>query len=124
MVNANTEITELLQEIRDLLKPISVCFEEQYAEIQHQCLEERFEEFEELLTPARRDLFPLLFDPRRLSQAQIAEIVGTTQPTVSRFINALVERGLIEQTLDDTGAAVYKDPHGLKKLMEATNGQE
>jgi hypothetical protein len=83
-------IISLLQEIRDLLVPVSVCHEERYAEIQQMRLEEKVKLFESIMSPVRWRIFPLLFDPTRPSQAQIAERVGTTQPTISRFVTVLL----------------------------------
>lgn len=113
------EILELLRKIHDLLVPVSAYFEEQFAKTQRQRLGVKLEEFETLLTPVRRDIFPLLFDSRHPSQVEIAKEANTTQPTVSRFINALLERGLIEQTKDKTGTVIYEDKFNLRKLMEA-----
>lgn len=118
-------ILEVLGNIRDLLVPISACFEDQYKEIQRQQLGSKLEELEALLaTSQRRNIFPLLFDPRPLSQVDIAKEARTTQSTVSRFISALLEHGLIEQTRDETGAVIYKDRFSLRKLMEAQNERD
>ncbi len=85
--------------------------------------EARFRELEPLLTSQRRAVFRLLFDSRHLSQAQIAEEVNTTQPTVSRFISALLAHGLIDQARDETGTVVYKDKFNLAERMEEGNGR-
>jgi len=37
---------------------------------------------------------------------------------VSRFIKALLEHGLIEETKDETGTVVYVDKFNLVGLME------
>jgi len=103
---------------------MSACFEEQHAEIRRQRSEAKLGELESLLTAKRRDIFPLLFDSRHLSQVHIAEEANTTQPTVSRFIKELLECDLIGQTRDETGTTVYEDNLGLRKLMEASNEQE
>lgn len=122
MTDSRDDILEALREIRDLLVPISAYFEKQYAEIQRQQSEEKLKELEALLTTdKRRNIFPLLLDPRHLSQAEIAKKAETTQPTVSRFIKALLERGLIEETEDETGTMIYEDKFNLRKLMEARN---
>ena len=118
MTHSTDDIRPLLEEIRDLLEPISACFEDEYRELQLQRTEAKHEELEEMLTPTRRLIHALLFDPRRLSQQAIADEAGTTQPTVSRFVSALLERGLIEQTKDRNGNIVYQDPLGLRKLAE------
>lgn len=124
MTDSRDDILQLLIEIRNLLEPISACFKDQFAEIQRQELGARFEEFEALLTSKRRRIFPLLFDPRRLSQVEIAEEAGTTQPTVSRFISELLEHGLVEQTKDETGATAYEDKFGLTSLMGVRNERD
>ncbi len=118
MADSRDDILQLLIDIRDLLEPISACFKEQFVEIQRQQLGAKFEEFEALLTSKRRSVFPLLFDPRHLSQVEIAREAQTTQPTVSRFVSELLERDLIEETKDETGTTVYEDKFGLRRLME------
>lgn len=119
MADSEKEILELLREIHRLLVPISVCFEERFEEIQHQQAGEKFKELETLLTTdLRRGIFPLLFDPRQLSQAIIAEEAGTTQPTVSRFINLLLKHDLVDQVEDEVGNMVYVDKFDLVSLME------
>lgn len=119
------EILEVLKKLHDLLVPISACFEEQYEEIQRQRFGPKLEEVEALLTTSkRRKILPLLFDPGRLSQVDIAKEAGTTQATVSRFISALLKRGLIEQTKDETGTVAYEDKFNLKRLMEAQNERD
>ena len=117
MVADRNELLETLREIRDLLVPISAGFEEQYLETQRRKLGSKLGKFEETLTATRKDIFPLLFDPRRLSQAQIAELAHTSQPTVSRFVAALVKEALIEQIEEEAGT-VYRDKYGLAKLLQ------
>jgi len=113
------EILEVLRNIHDLLVPISACFEKRYKKIQSQRFGSKLEELEALLTTSkRRKIFPLLFDPQRLSQVGIAKEAGTTQATVSRFISALLKRDLIEQTKDETGTVLYVDKFNLVGLME------
>lgn len=121
MVDSNGEILQALKEIHDLLVPVSACFEDQYKEILQQQSEVRFRELEPFLTAQRRLIFPLLFDSPPLSQVQIAEEANTTQPTVSRFINALLKHDLIDQAKDETGTVVYEDKFNLAKRMEDAN---
>ena len=121
MTDSDKEILELLRSIHDLLVPISAYFKERYAETQHQRSGAKLKELEALLTYERRNVFPLLFDPRRLSQVQIAKETNITQPTVSRFISALLEHGLIEKATDETGTVIYKDKYNLRHLMETLN---
>lgn len=119
MTDSEKEFLEVFRRIRDLLVPISAYFEERLAEIQRQQFEVKLEELEALLTTdLRRKIFPLLFDLRHLSQAVIAKKTDTTQPTVSRFINLLLEHDLIGQAKDETGTVVYVDKFNLVGLME------
>jgi Fe2+ or Zn2+ uptake regulation protein len=115
---SNDELLKILNEIRDLLIPISACFEDQYLEVQTQRRAQKQEAFRALLTTARREIYPLLFDPRRLSQVEIAEQVNIAQPTVSRFVNTLLERGLIEQLEDEDGVTVYQDKYNLLDVLQ------
>ena len=112
------QVLEVLREIHRLLVPISACFEDRHKEVIKQQSETKFKELEPLLTDQRRLIFPLLFDSRHLSQVQIAEEANTTQPTVSRFISALLEQDLIDQGKDETGTVVYKDKFNLAKRMQ------
>lgn len=114
----NREILEVLREIRELLIPISACFEDEYLEVQKQKLGEKLAAFEKLLTSTRRQIFPLLFDPRGLSQVDIAKEVNTSQPTVSRFVNTLLEQDMIDQDKNSDGNIVYKDKYNLLKLIQ------
>lgn len=124
-MTTSEEILEVLRNIHDLLIPISACFEQQYEEIQRQQSGSKLKELEMLLTTSqRRRVFPLLFDTRPLSQVDIAKEAGTTQPTVSRLIRALLERGLIGQTRGQTGAVTYTDKFGLKRLVDVHNDQD
>jgi DNA-binding MarR family transcriptional regulator len=118
MSTSNDELLKTLKEIRDLLIPISACFEDQYLEVQRQRKAEKQEAFRALLTPTRREIYPLLFDPRRLSQVEIAEQGNTTQPTVSKFVNILLEQGLIEQVVDEDRVTVYRDKYNLLDVLQ------
>jgi DNA-binding transcriptional ArsR family regulator len=117
MTGPNDELLQLLKEIRDLLVPISGCFEDQYRET-------KVKQFRELLTPTRRRVFPLLFHPRRLSQDKIAEAAQTSQPTISRFVSALLESGLIQEASDREGNPVYEDVFDLGSVAEEHDEQE
>jgi len=119
MVELEADVLAVLREIRDLLVPISACFEDQYTEIRRRHLGARLDTFRNLMTDARKKIFPLLFDPRNLSQVEIAELAETTQPTVSRFVNILLEQGLITQSQDDNGHTKYGDIYNLRKELEA-----
>lgn len=118
MDELNGEMLKILEEIRDLLKPISGCFEEQFAALQQQRSDAKLEELKPLLTPERRKVYPLLFDQRGLSQIQIAKTVGISQPAVSRFISILLEAGLIERREDSAGNLTYVDRFNLADLVE------
>lgn len=118
MSTSNDELLKTLKEIRDLLIPISACFEDQYLEVQRQRKAEKQETFRAILTSARRKIYPLLFDPRRLSQVEIAKQVNITQPAVSQFVNTLLERGLIERLEDGDGVTVYRDKYNLLDVLQ------
>ena len=124
MSEAGDDILKELRTIRKMLERISACFDEQYAEVQAQRRRTRFEELQAMLTGPRRRIYPLVFDARRLSQAQIAAEAETSQPTVSRFVSALLEADLIEQAADASGRVVYKDKFRLAPLLEAEHGSD
>lgn len=111
----------LLQEIRDLLKPISACHEEQYQELQTQQTKAKIEALKPLLTSVRQKIFRLLFNSKHLSQVEIAQKAGTTQPTVSRFISMLMDLEIIEPDEDDKGNIFYKDKYNLANNPEVLN---
>lgn len=115
------QILVLLQEIRDLLKPISACHEEQYQKLLSQQTKAKIEVLKPLLTSVRQKIFPLLFDSKPWSQVEIAQMAGTTQPTVSRFISTLMDLELIEPTEDDKGNIFYKDKYNLANRLEVLN---
>lgn len=117
MTAQNDEALALLTEIRDLLSRIYICFEGQYLEIQKQRVGEKLEIFEGLLSSTRRRIYPLLFDPRRLSQTEIASRANSTQPTVSKFVSALLDHDLIERIEDEEGNTAYRDKYDLMKLL-------
>lgn len=121
MTQSNDDIRKLLKKIVQLLEPISACFEDEYRELQLQRTEAKLDQLKKMLTPTRRRIYALLFDPRRLSQQAIASEAGTSQPTVSRFVSALLERGLIEQAKDRNGNVVYEDTLGLSTMMERSD---
>jgi hypothetical protein len=124
MTDASHEILEILEEIRNLLKPISACFDEEYREVRAREQEVRVQRFRRLLTPRRRRIYPLLFDPRRLSQVEIAREADTKQPTVSRFVSALLKSELVQERTDSSGNRVYVDRYDLRKVAEEKHGQE
>jgi|GEM_PF-3486063 len=113
----NKDILGVLLEIRDILSRIYVCFEDEYLEIQRQRYGEKIKIFESLLNENRQKIYPLLFDPKQLSQSEIAQSVGTTQPTVSRFITLLLENELIEEYEEKPGIIIYRDKYDLLKIL-------
>lgn len=119
MTKSEQNVLAVLKEIRDLLIPISACFEEQYAEIRRQRLGAKVDTFRNMMTEARKRILPLLFDPRKLSQVEIAELANTTQPTVSRLVSILLEQGLIAQSEDADGRIKYEDKYDLVRELEA-----
>jgi len=118
MSTSNDELLEVLKEVRDTLSRIYTCFEDQYLEIQKQKAAKRREMFEDMLTSTRRNIYPLLFDPRRLSQAEIANEADTSQGTVSKFITALLDQDLIERIEDEEGNVTYRDKHDLTQSLQ------
>jgi DNA-binding MarR family transcriptional regulator len=114
---SNDELLSVIKEIRDILFRIYLCFEDQYLEIQKQKMGEKFEAFRAMLTPTRKRIYPLLFDPRHLSQVEIANEVNTSQPTVSRFVNALLAQDLIEEIKNEDRPITYRDKYDLVKLL-------
>ena len=117
MSTNNDELLQILREIHDILSRIYTCFEDQYLEIQKQKVGEKLETLENMLTPVRRRIYPLLFDTRRLSQTEIADKANTTQPTVSRFISVLLAEDLIRQSESEDGIVVYRNKYDLAKLI-------
>ena len=124
VTNASSDILRVLEEIRDLMKPISACFEDEYREVLSTRQEARVKQFRRLLTPTRRRIYPLLLDPRRLSQAEIAREADTQQPTVSRFVTALLEAELVEETRDSSGNRVHRDRFDLRKVAEEQDDED
>jgi DNA-directed RNA polymerase specialized sigma subunit len=101
-------ILVLLKEIRDLLEPIS-------EESRTQFLQEKLKQFKAAITRKNRVIVPLLFDPRGLTQTQIAEEAEASQPTVSRLISELMEAKLID-TSTKNGRTIYIDKYNLMRL--------
>jgi DNA-binding MarR family transcriptional regulator len=117
MSTNDDELLEVAKEIRDILSRIYVCFEDQYLEIQRKKAGEKLKALEAILTtPARRKIYSLLFDPRNLSQTEIAKEVQVSQPTVSLFVKELLGQDLIEQVKGENGS-VYRDKYDLTKLV-------
>lgn len=114
MTGSTDDILMVLKEVKDLLLPISACFEEQYSEIRRQ----RWNELEALLDPVRRRVYPLLFDRGHRSLRAIAKEAKTNHKRVKRFADTLVREGLITQTEDEPGEVVYRDIFYLAPLLE------
>jgi len=117
MSTTNDAFLGVLKEIRDTLSRIYTCFEDQYLEIQKQKAEKELAALEEMLTSARRRIYPLLFDHRRLSQTKIADEVGITQSAVSKFISALLAQDLIDRVEDEDSNVTYRDKYDLAELL-------
>ena len=113
----NPEVLKVLEEIRDLLVPISYCFKDKYLEIRRDETHEKLAALEELLTPVRRKIFPLLFAPEGVKQVELAKQAETNQPNVSRLIGILLDGGFIEQSVNDEGNVVFKDIYNLRELI-------
>ena len=120
----NDEVLVVLKEIRDTLSRIYTCFEEQYQDIQSRKIGDRLTTLQNILTPVRKSIFPLLFDSRRLSQSEIAREIGSNRSTVSKFLKALLELGLIEQIEDDDGTTRYHDTYDLATLLRLEEEQQ
>ncbi|HUT16234.1 MAG TPA: winged helix-turn-helix domain-containing protein [Anaerolineae bacterium] len=114
MEATNEDILALLREIRDLLVPISACFEQEYRRIARAKAE--FAKFKSFLTPKRRQIFELLVGPRRLTQAEIASEVGSSQPYVSQTVSALMERNWIEE--DEASQGTYNEVLPFTQMLE------
>jgi CRP-like cAMP-binding protein len=121
MANQN-EMMDILESIHELLVPISACFMDQYQEIQKRQVGAKLAHLRSLLnTAVRRRVFPYLFDPRGLSQVEIANEADTTQATVSRLISLLLREGFIDQKSGDGGPAEYVDTYDLRRLIEVAD---
>lgn len=118
----NNEILTVLKQIKELLVPISACFEDQYLKIQTQKAGEKLEALNKLLnSETRRQIFLLLFDRGGINQVEIAKKANTTQPTVSRLISTLLKEGLIELVKDGSGTTIYNDKHDLLRIIQHQN---
>lgn len=116
MSTDSDELLRVLHEIRDLLVPISACFEDKYSAVQRRA--KKVEAFKATLTPVRRRIYPLLFDARHLSQVEIAEEIGITQPAVSQFVNKLLEQGFVERFNNEDGTTTYQDKYNLLDVLQ------
>lgn len=114
MEATNENVLALLREVRDLLVPISACFEQDYRRIMRTKAE--FAKFKGFLTAKRRQIFELLVDPQRFTQGEIAGQVGSSQPYVSQTVSALVERGWMEE--DETGEGTYRETFPFREMLE------
>ena len=83
-----TNVLQMLQEIKELLEPISGQHKEAF-------LHDKINLLRDVITPKNTLAFRLLFDPRNLTQQQIAREADVSQPTVSRLINELLNRNLL-----------------------------
>jgi DNA-binding MarR family transcriptional regulator len=109
------DVIKLLIEIKELLTPISAHYEPEYKGTKQSQLEEF------LSTETKRRIYSLLFDPRKLSQIDIAKEANTTQPSVSRLIASLLEVDLIEKDKDENGKDYFREKFKLTKNHENKN---
>lgn len=112
MTSSEDAILRLLGEIKALLEPISANHRMQFLREQERLLKG-------MITPVSRRVIPLLFDPRRLTQARIAKLAEVSQPTVSRIVADLKKRGLITEEKDSNFNSKYVDRFNLVQLIEA-----
>jgi len=117
MASENDELLGVVKEMRDILLKIFECYEEQYLEIQRRKFGEKHDAFKKLLTPIRRKIFPLFFDPRELSQTSIANEVNTSKQNVNNFIALLLETDLVSKVVEKDGKVVYQDKYRLMNLL-------
>ncbi len=118
MDTQNDGVLLVLNEIKNTLNKLFVCFEDDYNKIQEKKSSERKEKFLKMLEKdAFKEIFPLLFNKANYSQNEIAEKAKSSQPTVSRVINQLIEDEIIEQ-LNIDGKTVYKDKFNYLKLIK------
>ena len=109
------EVIKLLNEIKDLLTPVSAHYEPGYTGTKQKQLKEF------LSTETKRKIYSLLFDPHNFSQTEIAKLATTTQPSVSRLIATLLEAGLIEKDVDENGKDYFVEKFTLSQESEAKN---
>lgn len=89
-----SKIIRLLEEIRDLLIPVSDAFRPTYEERQKTMLL-----LQGIVSSREREKMYALMDGKR-SQAEIAKEAGVTQAAVSQFISTLVENDLVNIVRD------------------------
>lgn len=112
------DVIKLLTDIRELLVPLYAHYEPEYKGTKQKQLEEF------LSTQTKQRIYSLLFDPRHLSQTDIAKEANTTQPSVSRLITALLEASLVQKDVDENGKDYYIDKIKLTKKHEAKNEKQ
>ncbi len=110
------EVVQLLREIRNLLLPVTDAFREQYEESQRR--RELVAKKQSTLnvvakTPARKEVFRLLFGSEYKTQGDIAEAVGVSQPAVSQFVRILYENDLIETYTDEMGTIRVRNKYDV-----------
>lgn len=116
MAGQDRKILDLLTEIKELLEPISSLSREQF-------LRDKVQLLKDTITPKNKEILPLLFDPRNLSQDRIAQEAGVSQATVSRFISELKRRNLITEEKDKGFHTKYVDIWNLLTYLENENEQ-
>jgi uncharacterized membrane protein len=111
MTEYEREVLAVLREIKALLEPVGQNARQQYVKEKRQLIRD-------VLTDNNKRIFPLLVDPRRLTQGRIADEAGVSQATVSRFISELKKRGLIVEEKDSNLNIRYIDHLQLLNLIE------
>ena len=106
-----TSVLQTLQEIKELLEPISSQHKEAF-------LHDKLNLLRGVITPKNAQAFRLLFDPRSLTQQQIAREADVSQPTVSRLVKELLEKRLIEEKKNSNLNVAYVDKWNLQNLLD------
>ncbi len=117
MVIQQNPVLDVLNEIKELLIPISAHFEAEYIGTKQKQLESI------LSTDVKKKIYSLLFDTRKLSQSDIAKEANTTQPSVSRLIASLLETKLIAKDKDEAGKEYFIEKFSFATQLETKNGK-
>lgn len=116
MEDQNAEISKTLLEIRDTLNKLFLCFEDDYFEIQKR--KSKLVDLNKILSKPRKIIFPLLFDAKHLSQAEIARLSGVSPQAVNQFIDQLLSLNIINQSKDENNIQFFIDKHNLLNYLQ------